>query len=480
MTATTSPTVWFAPTALLPATTCGNPEQSSPTPDLSPARQRAGVRVAHDVMFEVSGTTFTAITEGATPPAGARTLPGVAIPGLANTHSHAFHRALRGRTQGGAGDFWTWRETMYQAAARLTPHRYEQLARAVYAEMALAGITSVGEFHYVHHDLDGTPYNPPHQMETALVQAAQAAGIRIALLDTLYLTGGLTSNGHLEPDPVQRRFSDKTAQAWAQRATGVARELAKPGHVVVGAAVHSVRAVPRQELPVVREWAHQQHLNTGMPVPVHAHVSEQPAENLACQQFYGTTPTQLLAEAGLLGEHFTAVHATHLTDADIDALGNTTSWAGFCPTTERDLADGIGPAAALVAAGAGLSLGTDQHALIDMFEEARAVELHERLVTNQRGRLGLAQLWESLTAHRSLGFAGVGALAVGQAADVVCVDVGSARTAGCAPEQLLFAASTADVVDVAVAGEFVVQNRTHRIGDVGQLLAESISELFGQ
>lgn len=482
-TAATSPDVWFASTALLPADapSAAAPGMTGRAVSVSgrgSAAQPLGVRVACDVVFEVADGAFVAVTESAAKPAGARVLPGVAVPGLANTHSHAFHRVLRGRTHGGAGDFWTWRETMYQVAARLTPARYERLARAVYAEMVLAGVTSVGEFHYVHHDQEGLPYTPAHQMESALVQAAQDAGLRIALLDTLYLAGGLTENGHVEPDVLQRRFSDGTGDAWAKRAAAVANVLAEPGRVVVGAAVHSVRAVPRDVLPVVRDWAAQQRQRTGEYVPVHAHVSEQPAENTACEAFYDATPIGLLAEAELLGEHFTAVHATHLTDTDIAALGSTASWAGFCPTTERDLADGIGPATALVAAGAGLSLGSDQHAVIDMFEEARAVELHERLVTHQRGRLGLAQLWESLTAHRSLGFENVGALAVGQAADVVCVDAASVRTAGCAADQVVFAATAGDVTDVAVAGEFVVQDRTHRVGAVGELLAESIAELF--
>ncbi|CAM5605189.1 8-oxoguanine deaminase OS=Streptomyces lavendulae subsp. lavendulae OX=58340 GN=SLAV_22700 PE=4 SV=1 [Streptomyces lavendulae subsp. lavendulae] len=264
------------------------------------------------------------------PPPGAEVLRGLTVPGLANAHSHAFHRALRSVVQVGSGTFWTWREVMYGVAQNLTPENYFALARAVYAEMALAGITDVGEFHYVHHAPGGTPYADPNAMGEALIEAAAAAGIRITLLDTAYLAAGFGE----APNPHQLRFSDGTAEAWAERVSAL-----KPReHALIGAAVHSVRAVPADQLATVAAWAQERR------APLHVHLSEQTAENDACLAAHGRTPTQLLADHGVLGPRTTGVHNTHLTDEDIALLGGTTTGTCMCPTTERDLADGIGPA----------------------------------------------------------------------------------------------------------------------------------------
>ncbi len=243
-------------------------------------------------------------------------LPGLVLPGFANTHSHAFHRALRGRTHE-AGTFWTWRDRMYAVAARLDPDRYFALARATYCEMALAGVTAVGEFHYLHHAPDGRPYGDPNVMGHALRTAAREAGIRLTLLDACYLAGGIG-----EPlDGVARRFGDGTASAWAARVGA----LRADEYSQIGAAIHSVRAVPREALPEVVEAAGGR--------PLHVHVSEQPAENEQCLAAYGVTPTQLLADAGALGVQTTAVHATHVTDADIAVLGGAASSVSICGTT---------------------------------------------------------------------------------------------------------------------------------------------------
>ncbi|HET6876420.1 MAG TPA: formimidoylglutamate deiminase, partial [Jatrophihabitans sp.] len=288
-----------------------------------------GGRVARDVAFEVTEGRFTAVTPGAEP-SGARELPGVVLPGFANCHSHAFHRALRGRTHGDGGTFWTWRRRMYAVAAALDPESYLALARATYAEMALAGITAVGEFHYLHHAPGGQRYGDPNVMGEALRSAARAAGIRVTLLDTCYLAGGLEASRHLPLDEVQTRFADADADDWAKRVAALPEDAATR----VGAAIHSVRAVPREQLAAVRD-ASAGH-------PLHVHVSEQPVENEACLSYYGRTPVALLDDAGILGVDTTAVHATHLTAADVATLGRTGTTACFCPTTERDLADGIG------------------------------------------------------------------------------------------------------------------------------------------
>jgi formiminoglutamate deiminase len=423
--------------------------------------------LATDVRLEVVDGRFTAVTPRERARPGDVRLPGVVLPGFANGHSHAFHRALRGRTHGGGGNFWTWRDQMYAVTRRLDPDTYYELARAVYAEMVLSGITVVGEFHYLHHDPNGRPYADANAMGQALVAAARDTGLRITLLDTCYLAGGLTGDGHLPLDDVQRRFSDGDVDAWAARVAGLARD----DNTRVGAAVHSVRAVPRDQLGPMAE------LTRGRVV--HAHVSEQPAENLAAQMYYDATPTQLLADAGLVTERFTAVHATHLSDDDVKALGAAEATACFCPTTERDLADGIGPAHALAEAGAHLSLGSDQHAMIDPFEEARGLEMHERLASNERGRFTPAELLESATVagYRSLGWTDAGTIASGQLADFVAVRLDTLNTVGSKAGQVLYSATRTDVDTVVVGGRPVVSGGVHELGDVARLLGASLAEL---
>jgi formiminoglutamate deiminase len=343
---------------------------------------------------------------------------------------------------------------MYAVAARLDPDTYRALATAAYAEMALAGVTAVAEFHYVHHGPGGVLYAEPHAMRAALRAAAADAGVRLTVLDTCYLAGGFDT----PLEGPQLRFGDRDVHAWAERATGAD-----------GVAVHSVRAVPRDALAVVAKAAEGR--------PLHVHLSEQPAENAACLARHGLTPTGLLAAEGVLGPRTTAVHATHLTDADIALLGGSGTGVCLCPTTERDLADGIGPARALHDAGAPLSLGSDQHAVVDPIEEARALEMHERLATGERGRFRPAQLLAALTNHAPLGRPDAGTLAVGAPADLVAVRLDTVRTAGADPAQVLYAATAADVDTVLVDGRPVVEGGAHRLGDVGTLLATAIGAL---
>jgi len=321
---------------------------------------------------------------------------------------------------------------MYRLAGELTPDSYKDLATQVYAEMRATGITAVGEFHYLHHQPDGTPYDDPNEMGKALLAAADEAGIRIRLLDTCYLGAGFGR----PPEGVQHRFSDGDAGRWAERVEAF-------GDDRVGAAIHSVRAVPRDQIGTVAQWARAKER------PLHVHLSEQVAENDACRAAYGISPTQLLADEGALGPMTTVVHATHLDETDIRLLGEARVFACFCPTTERDLADGIGPSWALQHAGARLTLGSDSHAVIDLFEEMRAVEMHERLVTEQRGHWSAAELLAAATVdgHASLGFSDAGRIAVGQRADLVTVDLDTWRTrgTGATAETLVFAATGADV-----------------------------------
>ncbi|MDX6326226.1 MAG: hypothetical protein QOK15_2580 [Nocardioidaceae bacterium] len=417
-----------------------------------------------DVAVTIEDGRFTRV--GGAARAGAERLTGLTLPGFANAHSHAFHRALRGRTQHGRGTFWTWREQMYALAARLDPDSYRVLATAVFREMAATGITTVGEFHYLHHRPDGSAYDDPNAMGLALVEAAHEAGVRITLLDTLYLAAGIGKPA----EGVQARFSDGSAEAWQERTDELTVDVA--GDVVVGAAVHSVRAVPLEAMPLVAEWADR------FETPLHVHLSEQVAENEECLAAYGRTPTEVLAEAGVLTDRTTVVHATHLTDVDVVRLGAAGCSACFCPTTERDLGDGIGPSRALLAAGARLTLGSDSHAVIDPFEEMRGLEMDERLADRSRGHWSALEILEAATAggHASLGFPDAGRIATGWRADLVTVDLTSQRTAGCgaAPETAVFAASAADVVQVVSGGRVV-----HRAGDpVGPPLERVVRALW--
>ncbi|MCU7722761.1 formimidoylglutamate deiminase [Actinoplanes sp. KI2] len=413
-------------------------------------------RVVRDVQIEINGGRFTRISPNEKGEVDIR-LPGLTLPGMANAHSHAFHRALRGRTHADRGTFWTWREEMYRVAAALDPESYLRLARATYAEMALAGITAVGEFHYLHHGPDGTPYHDPNAMGHALIEAAREAGIRITLLDTLYLQSGVDGR---PLEGVQRRFGDGDPQRWASRVAG----LGAAPHARIGAAIHSVRAVPAHHLGELADRG-----------PLHIHLSEQPAENEQCRAVHGCSPTELLDRHGVLGPQLTAVHATHLTDRDVKLLGGSGTGICMCPTTERDLADGIGRARELADAGSPLSLGSDSHAVIDPFEEARALEMNERLASRQRGRLTVAELIRAAANHASIGWDDAGEIAVGKRADLVAVALDTVRTAGAEPTGALLAATAADVTDVIVDGRHVVADRRHTAIDVPRALAEAIS-----
>jgi len=338
-------------------------------------------------------------------------------------------------------------------------------------EMALAGITCVGEFHYVHHQPGGIPYADPNVMSAALIEAAAQVGVRLTLLDACYLAGGIG-----EPlSSLQQRFGDGDAVRWAARVD----ELAGADHVRIGAAIHSVRAVPADQLGEVADWARTR------GVPLHFHLSEQRAENDACVGRYGVTPTRLLADSGALGPASVAIHATHLTADDIGLLASSATGACLCPTTERDLADGIGPAGALAAAGVALSVGSDGQSVIDLFEEGRGIELDERLASQVRGTFTAGALLNSITVtgHRSLGWPDAGQLAVGMRADLVAVDLASLRTAGggATAETVVFAATASDVTDVLVDGVVVVKDRHHvRLGETGDDLAAAIDAVVGQ
>jgi formiminoglutamate deiminase len=341
---------------------------------------------------------------------------------------------------------------MYDTAARLDPARYREVARAVFAEMLVSGWTAVGEFHYLHHTRDGTPYAVAHAMELAVVEAALDVGIRLVLLDTAYLAGGIG----LPLEPAQRAFGDGSAERWLLRWRSLRDRVASLGdahprgsRITLGAAVHSVRAVPADD---IRE------IVAGLPtgVPLHVHLSEQPRENVDSESAYGVTPARLLSVVGALHPGASVIHATHLDAADIALIGACGATVVMCPTTEADLGDGIGPARALADAGAPVALGSDQNAVIDPFLEMRGLEAGERLASGRRGRFDPSEL---LRAATSAGYAALGlgrhSVRVGDWCDLVEVSTRSVRTVGSAPEQLPMTATASDVLRVIVGGELV-------------------------
>ncbi|QSQ20241.1 formimidoylglutamate deiminase [Pyxidicoccus parkwayensis] len=408
-------------------------------------------------------------------PAGARTvrLPGRALlPGLVNGHSHAFQRLIRGRTEyvasgREADDFWSWREAMYRAAESLSPEDVYTASRQAFVEMALAGITTVGEFHYLHHQADGTPYADRNTLAHAVIRAARDVGLRICLLRVGYARAGF----NVPANPRQRRFIDQDVDAFLASAESLARETRADTAVSVGLAPHSVRAV-------TREWLTA--LGAARPsMPVHMHVAEQPKEIEACLAEHRRRPVELLADLGLLGPSFTAVHGVHLTDEEVSMLGRAKATVCACPSTERNLGDGIVPADALVKAGAHVSLGSDSQATVDLLDEARQLEGHLRLARLRRAVLdpgrgamdGLAaRLFDMATAQgaRSLGLS-TGALEPGRPADFFTVDLHHPSLLGASEASLLasiiFGADKAAVREVAVAGRVVVSDGRHPLAE---------------
>jgi formimidoylglutamate deiminase len=409
-------------------------------------------------------------------PAGAHTvrLPGRALlPGLVNGHSHAFQRLIRGRTEyvasgREADDFWSWREAMYRAAEALGPDDVYVASRQAFVEMALAGITTVGEFHYLHHQPDGTPYADRNTLAHAVIRAARDVGLRICLLRVGYARAGFQAPAN----PRQRRFIDKDVDGFITSAESLARDVRGDAAVSVGLAPHSVRAVSR-------EWLTALAGSPARRMPVHMHVAEQPKEIEACLAEHGRRPVELLADLGLLGPGFTAVHGVHLTDAEVALLGGAKATVCACPSTERNLGDGIVPADALVRAGARISLGSDSQATVDLLDEARQLEGHLRLARLRRavldpGRGGMdglaARLLGMATVEgaRSLGLS-TGVLTAGAPADFFTVDLHHPSLLGASPESLLagivFGADKAAVREVAVAGRMVVRDGRHPLAE---------------
>lgn len=424
-------------------------------------RFRAGVAMFADAAGRI--TRFSNAPEDLN---AAQRLPGRAImPGLINVHSHSFQRAIRGRTEhrtgAGRDTFWTWREAMYHAANSLSPEDIYDVARMAFVEMLASGITAVGEFHYLHHSADGAFYEDPNLLAKQVINAADSLGLRICLQRTAYVRSGWQT----APNPGQARFITPRAEDFIRHTEDLRSWVAgrfAPDAAWAGIAPHSVRAVPLPYLKEIVEYTRSR----GMKL--HMHVSEQPAEIDACQAEYGLRPIELLHQHGILDADFTGIHAIHITDEEIAHFANARARIGACPTTERNLGDGIGPAEKWLSAGVATCFGSDSNAQIDLLEDARELEYHLRLKLLERSVLapdldpqGLARrLFECATQS--------GAESIGapdRAADFFTIDLNDLSIAGATEHSLLsnivFGMQRTAIRDVYVGGKRLIQDGRH-------------------
>lgn len=434
------------------------------------------------IVCDDSGTIMELVPAGEVKCSFVRAENRAVLPGLVNAHSHAFQRVIRGRTEhrtqnpssDGRDSFWSWREMMYSAATRLKPQDIYNASRMAFLEMALTGITAVGEFHYLHHAPDGSHYDDPNLLAKEVMRAAADVGLRIALLRVAYARAG----HEREPDPQQARFIEADPQAYLKRLDQLRSDCAgSEGRAWVGIAPHSVRAVPLDYLKEVIRYADEQRL------PIHMHIAEQPAEVSACIEEHGRSPVSLLASEGLLNERFTAVHAIHVTPKAIQAFAESGAIVCACPTTERNLGDGVVPADLFFADGVRIALGSDSHAQIDLLEDARELEYHLRLQKMERAVLSpandgsrsalAARLFDcaTMSGADSIGSPG-GILEPGKAADFFTVDLNDPSIAGATEGDLLaaivFGLSKTAVREVVIGGKEVVSEGRHQ--DQGEIV----------
>jgi formimidoylglutamate deiminase len=409
--------------------------------------------------------------------ANANKLPNRAIlPGLINCHSHSFQRVIRGRTEyrtsANQDTFWTWREAMYRAANRLSPDDIYRVARMAFLEMLLSGITTLGEFHYLHNAPDGSRYEDPNLLGLEIIQAAAEVGIRIGLLRTAYARAGWQK----PPNPGQVRFITARPETFLSDTEALHRYIAtssKPGFAWVGMAPHSVRALPLDYLIEITKYARERQL------PVHMHLAEQPAEIDECLCEHGAGPVELLEKSNVLDASFTGIHAIHITEEEMNYLGTAGAHVCACPTSERNLGDGAVPADRLGQAGVNICFGSDSNVQIDLLEDARLLEYHLRMNRLERAILGV-NFDEDALAKRL--FAGVtekgaaalkapgGNLELGRPADFFTVKLTDVSIAGAEPGSVLnnivFSLERTAVCDVFVNGERVIQDGHHALEDV--------------
>lgn len=387
------------------------------------------------------------------------------IPGMINTHSHSFQRAIRGRTEYRSAahlddNFWSWRQQMYDAALTFSPEQVHAAAALTFLEMLMAGITTVGEFHYLHHQPDGTPYADPNELAHRVIAAAEHVGIRIALLRVAYNRAGFQKT----TDPRQRRFIEPDIDTYLHRFENLQKHHHTNPLVTVGLAPHSIRAVPRTWLASLADY------NATHNLPLHIHACEQRVELTESQAEYNLSPIELLADLGLLGPKTTLVHATHLSPADLDLMQANQPTVCACPTTERNLGDGFLPALELTNRNIPIALGSDSQANIDPFEEMRLTEYHERLRLERRNILSpqpANTLFPMATQNGTRALAlNTGKLQPGHHADFSTINLDHITLIGTTPQTLLtdltLSTTPAAIHDVFVAGRQLIHNGHHK------------------
>lgn len=396
------------------------------------------------------------------------------LPGFVNVHSHAFQRLIRGRTQwrplnAPPSDFWSWREAMYAALLRLSPEDIFVVSRFCFLEMLKAGFTSVGEFHYLQRDQNGDAYEDPLELHNAVLEAARDVGMRIVLINTAYARGGVKQALRT----TQRRFNTPELDGFLETCTQLHQRVASYQDAAMAVAPHSVRAVPREWLQPIHEWARTAH------VPLHMHVSEQIAEVDACIAAYGKRPVELLDSEGMLDHRLTAIHGTHIALHEIAILAREGATVCACPSTERDLGDGFLPASSLHAAGVHIAIGTDSQTVIDPLEEIRLIEYHERLRKTERVLLSRSEDGRAVVAPELLGYGTIagarslqleaGELAAGKRADLVAIDLNAPQLAGWSDDTLAamiaLCAPATVITDVWVSGRHVIDDRVHELDE---------------
>ena len=425
------------------------------------------------------------VAEGAGPD-GAEHVSGPLLPGMPNLHSHAFQRAMAGlaeRAGPGEDSFWTWREVMYGFVARLDPDQVEAIAAQLYVEMLKAGFTAVGEFHYLHHGPDGTPYKDPAEMSHRIVRAATRSGIGLTLLPVLYAGGDF---GGTPARPEQRRFTHEVP-GFLDLLSRLFSAYADSAQVRVGFAPHSLRAVPPEVLRSTLEGLD----DLDAEVPVHLHIAEQQKEVQDCIDWCGQRPVEWLLGSFDVAPRWCLVHATHITDEEARRLAGSGAVAGLCPTTEANLGDGVFPARTYLEAGGRFGIGSDSHVSVSPIEELRWLEYGQRLTTRTRNVLGgpdNAAVGAALFRQALLGGAQalgrpIGRLAEGARADLIVVDPGRPALVGRVGDELLnalvFAGNENPVSDVMVGGDWVVKEGRHREeADVFRAYGKTLASLI--
>ena len=393
---------------------------------------------------------------------------GPVLPGMPNLHSHAFQRAIAGLTERmgpGGDDFWTWRQAVYRFVSQLTPADVEAIAAQLYVDMLKGGYTAVGEFHYLHHDADGMPYDDPAEMSHRVAAAAEDSGIGLTLLPVLYAQGGF---GGVPTESGQRRYVCNSDQ-FARIVDGAERASGAGARYRVGIAPHSLRAVGPEAL----DCAIQAIDEIGTERPIHIHVAEQTREVDECVLWSGARPVEWLLSNCNIDARWCFVHATHMTGGEVADLAASGAIAGICFTTEADLGDGIFPAVEYFAAGGRFGIGSDSHVIVDAAEELRLIEYGQRLSTRRRNLL-------ARNAHASTGTSlyldavdgGAQALgqcttgiAVGQFADLVVLDgeapILAGKTGSDITDTFVFSGSGRLAKDIYVRGQKVISDRHH-------------------